>query len=392
MAAVTHKLSSRMSALYIVVLSITFHFIWFKLDANPLLFIYDAYLTIVYSIQSQTHTKRVFNGNSNNIKGKTIWITGASSGIGAELSLQLASAGVGHLILSGRRVDKLEAVAKSCRDIAESALSIPNNRENNVEHILRVSLVPFDMSGKSDVIEEAVTSALQHAGTPGIDTLILNAGQYQCSPALETDVDAALPSLMKVNFESPVLLSQKLIQSNGWRERRHGHIVVISSLMARGASPLNAIYASTKHALRGYFHSLGAEERHWLRVDVVLPGATDTNLWEGSLTATTSEDDDGNEQQESSSTSLHADSRSKMPVQRCAQLIMTSIMGPHAIFYETWITHNPGLLWVTLASYEPNLFQLATNIIAPLRVGLWRKSGEGAFIRCRHSNTSCNGH
>ena len=126
--------------------------------------------------------------------------------------------------------------------------------------------------------------------------------------------------------------------------------------------------------MRGYFSSLAAEERPWLRVDLVLPGATDTNLWSGSLSgisSTSSENDSSNKPQP------HADDRSKMSTKRCARLILSSIVGPN--FGEYWITRQPGLLWVYLASYAPSTFQFATNIIAPLRLEMWKKNGEDAL-------------
>lgn len=141
---------------------------------------------------------------------------------------------------------------------------------------------------------------------------------------------------------------------------------------------MNAVYSASKHALRGYFHSLAAEEQSWLRVDVVLPGATDTGLWSGAYHATTAsnnDEEDGNSRQRL----LHADPRSKMTVGRCAQLIVSSILGPSFLAHETWITRNPGLLWAYLASYAPMTFQAMTKIIAPLRMLLWRKRGEDAL-------------
>lgn len=356
-------------AILIVIISIAGHLLW-SLDANPLLLFYDIYVTrCIISrssiIAGSVENRRVFPPGFTTLEGKTIWITGASSGIGAELALQLSSAGVGHIILSGRRKEKLESVAKSCLDAS---------MEMQSGEAMRVSMVPFDMS-QPDVLDSAVSTALNAANPSGIDILVLNAGQYQLSPALDTNLEVALPDLMQINFASPVLLSQKLIRQDRWKERKHGHIVTVASLMGRGASPLNAIYSASKHALRGYFHSLAGEERSWLRVDLVLPGATDTGLWTGS----------SKQGIENSSTNipnkiLYADDRSKMSVQRCAQLIVSSMIGPNYLFFETWISRNPGLIWVYLASYEPTTFHwFITYIITPLRVDMWRKTGEDAL-------------
>jgi len=334
-------------ATLIIFLSIATHFIWF-LDANPLLYFYDIYITIFATHDSVD--RRVFLPDSlPQLENKKIWITGASSGIGAELAIQLSYTGVSHLILSGRNINRLESVAQSCRH---------DERE-------------IQVSAEPTMLDEAVQTALE-AASSGIDILVLNAGQYQLSPALETKLDDAIPQLMQTNFIGPASLSQKLIQNDKWKERGYGHIVTVASLMARGASPLNSVYSSTKHALRSYFASLAAEERSWLRVDIVLPGATATNLWSSSLSGTSIKNDSPNQL-------LHADDRSKMAVQRCAQLIISSLIGPNFLFYETWITRQPGLLWVYLASHAPSTFQLATNIIAPLRLDMWRRNGEDAL-------------
>ena len=324
-------------AIFIIILSIAARLLW-ELDANLSLFIYDAYIT--RGSATPHNQRRTFPPGSTKLDGKTIWITGGSSGIGAELALQLATAGgVGHLILSGRKVEKLEAVAKSAREASKAAV--------NGRSTIQISVVPFNMKGGPNVLEGAVSSALEKAGSSGIDILILNAGQYQCRPALDTNVDEALPNLMQINFAAPVQLSQKLMQLDNWKERKYGHIVTVSSLMGRGPSPLNAIYSASKHALRGYFHSLAAEESSWLRVDVVLPGATDTGLWSGSY--------DAEKESNNKSGAVHADDRSKMAVQRCARLIVSGILGSNFLFFETWITNNPGLIWVYLASYTPSI-------------------------------------
>jgi len=411
--------TSRKPIVFAALLSILVHFLWSVLDANPVLFFYDAYLTSFQcntspplsslplpksspssslplrndNVSTADHRRRrIFhhatnkepNDNANNIEGKTIWITGASSGIGAELAIQLSGAGAKHLILSGRRGEKLERVADSCRrmgrewrrlnfdsDSHSRSRNKNNHKNKNDNHLseeLQISIVPFDMSDPDPaIIEHAVRTALRLSPSIGIDTLILNAGQYQLHPALETpDPSKTLPHLMQVNFLSPTQLAHRLIHMDRWKERpRGGHIVLVNSLMGKGPAALNAAYVASKHSARGYFHTLAAEEAEWLRVDVVCPGATDTGLWDGSLTLENEE-----------MMVVKADDRSKMSVERCARLIVSSMLGPNFFFFETYITTNPGLLWVYLASHEPTLFRILNHyVIAPLRVGLWTRDG-----------------
>ncbi|KAL7466514.1 hypothetical protein ACHAXS_006808 [Conticribra weissflogii] len=423
MSAVNIKTSIfRKPILFAAFLSILVHFLWSILDANPALFFYDAYLTLFTSSTSPPlsslplpksspssslhlesgnvdiddhRRRRIFrhvtnkvpnnnaNANANNIEGKTIWITGASSGIGAELAIQLSGAGVKHLILSGRQREKLEIFADSCRRMGQEWRRINVNIENNNtgrnkhDHLpteLQISIVPFDMSDPDPaIIENAVNAALQLTSPSGIDTLVLNAGQYQLHAALETpDPSKSLFRIMQVNFLSPTQLAHRLIHMDHWRERsRGGHVVLVNSLMGIGSAALNAAYVASKHSARGYFHTLAAEEATWLRVDVVCPGATDTGLWGGSLTLEREK-----EREEQRMMVAKADDRSKMSVERCARLIVSSMLGPNFFFFETYITRNPGLLWVYLASREPTLFRVLNHyFIAPLRLGLWRKDG-----------------
>lgn len=144
------------------------------------------------------------------LENKTIWITGASSGIGRELAIQLSYTGVRHLILSGRNINRLESVAQACRT------------SDGIE--IQVSMVPFDMAAESTILDEAVQTALE-AASSGIDILVLNAGH---SPALETTIDEVIPQLMQTNFIGPASLSKKLMQKDEWKERGYGHIVTVT--------------------------------------------------------------------------------------------------------------------------------------------------------------------
>ena len=81
---------------------------------------------------------------------------------------------------------------------------------------------------------------------------------------------------------------------------------------------------------------------------MVLSGGTDTGFWKRALGGAGSLSDASRSTNEGT---IHADNRSKVKVERLAQLIISSMLGPHALFFESWITTNPGLLWVFLASY-----------------------------------------
>jgi short-subunit dehydrogenase len=194
------------------------------------------------------------------------------------------------------------------------------------------------------------------ASQKSIQVLILNAGHYQVNPALQTPFQDT-HDMMRVNFLAPVQIATSLLL--GWKERGYGHIVVVSSIMARGGHSLASSYVASKQALRGYFLSLSTEEYSWLRVDVVCPGAVATDLWKAQHVA--------------------ADHGPTLSVPRVADLLLTGVVGPHALFYETWISRWDGLLWLFLSTYFPNLFALCIHLLGTARMAIWSKTGEDAL-------------
>lgn len=189
-----------------------------------------------------------------------------------------------------------------------------------------------------------------------IDILFLNAGRYQLKPALQTDIEE-VRNILRINFESPVELAHTLMTRDMWKDRGQGHIVVTSSLMGRGGHSLSSSYSASKHALRGYFHTLATEEQGWLRVDVVCPGAVSTNMWQAL-------DKD-----------LLSNEGDKIKVDRLVRLMLTGVVGPYFLFYETWISKFAGILWIFLASYAPSLHHMFIHVLALARLAVWNDSG-----------------
>ena len=195
----------------------------------------------------------------NNFIGKTVWITGASSGIGASLARILAAQGA-RLILSARSVDKLEAVRQDCL--------------NPDDHVC----LSLDLADPSSI--EAAWSRLQK--TPcTVDILINNAGMTQRSRVLETQMEV-YRHLLEVNFMAAVDLTRKVLP--GMLERGTGQIVAVSSLMGKFASPQRSGYAAAKHALQGFMDSLSAEvHAAGIRVLVASPGFVNTDVSRNAL-------------------------------------------------------------------------------------------------------------
>lgn len=187
-------------------------------------------------------------------KGKTIWITGASSGIGEQLACALApSAGV--LILSARNAAALALVKENCA-------ACP-----------KVILLPFDLSD-----EGAITKAVEQAYSEvnRIDVLFNNGGVSQRALALETAEDVER-HIFQINYFSNVklakLVTTRMIEHGG------GHLVVTSSLLGKWGFHLRSTYAATKHALHGYYESLRFEtESQGICISLVLPGFIRTEI------------------------------------------------------------------------------------------------------------------
>jgi len=186
------------------------------------------------------------------------WITGASSGIGEGLARTLAARGA-SLILSGRNVPALEAVARDCGD----ALALP-----------------FEATDY-DLIPGIVDRAWSWKGR--VDGLVNNAGISQRSLAIET-VFAVYQRMIAVDLLGPIALTQallpRMVQAGG------GRIVAISSVAGIVGAPLRSAYSAAKHGLIGYHDSVRAENEHLgIRVHVVAPGSVRTNVSKNALTA-----------------------------------------------------------------------------------------------------------
>ena len=193
-----------------------------------------------------------------NFSGQTVWITGASSGIGEALAKSFSKAGA-HVILSGRRVEALEAM---------------KNQLDGDAFIL-----PFEATDYS-ALAEIVDNAW--AWTGRVDILVNNAGISQRSLAIHTDPQVHT-DIINIDLIAPIWLTQlnlpKMVDAGG------AHIVAISSVAGRIGAPLRTAYSAAKHGLIGYMDSLRSEVevRHNIKVTNVLPGSVKTNVAKNAL-------------------------------------------------------------------------------------------------------------
>ena len=182
---------------------------------------------------------------------KVVWITGASSGIGEALAYAFAAEGA-LLVLSARREEELQRVAKACGN---------------------AYVLPFDMLSVAEHADR-VQDVINTYGR--IDYLVLNAGVSQRSFVKDTTFDV-YRRLFEVNFFSIVSLTQAVLPI--FTAQKSGVFVPIASVAGRISTPRRAAYGATKHALIGFFDSVRAEVfNDGIRVTTILPGYIKTNI------------------------------------------------------------------------------------------------------------------
>ena len=190
------------------------------------------------------------------IDGSTIIVTGASSGIGAALALQLAGAGARVGIIA-RRADRLESVLAECRN------SSPDSE-----------MWVADLSDLS-VAEDVARACEARFGV--IDALVNNAaiGKRKLVQTLTADdVDVT----MRTNFTSPIRMATVLLPQ--MLARRSGLIVNVSSMGGRLGIAHEAAYSASKFAMCGWSEAAHIDlDGTGVQVKLVLPGPIATEIW-----------------------------------------------------------------------------------------------------------------
>lgn len=195
-----------------------------------------------------------------NFKHKVVWITGASSGIGKELALQLSQKEC-KLILSSRNKNSLEAVKKKCQ---------------NPELVV---ILPLDLVDYNNM-EAKVNEALSFFG--GVDVLVNNGGISQRSLIIDTSIEVD-KKLMEIDYLGTVSLSKALLPH--FIDQKNGYYVTVTSLMGKFSSPYRSSYCGAKHALHGFFDAMRMEhEKDGVKVTLICPGFVNTDIARNALT------------------------------------------------------------------------------------------------------------
>jgi short-subunit dehydrogenase len=170
----------------------------------------------------------------------SVLVTGATGGLGHAIARAFAARGA-KLLLTGRRAEVLTALAAETGGRA----------------------LPGDLASRADV-ERLIADAGE------IDVLVANAALPGSGPLLDYDQDA-IDRALEVNLRAPIALARAF--APGMVNRGCGHLVFISSLQGRAATPHSSLYVATKFGLRGFALAL-REDLHdaGVGVSVVMPG------------------------------------------------------------------------------------------------------------------------
>ena len=186
---------------------------------------------------------------------KNIWITGASSGIGKAVALEI-SREKANLILSGRNEAALKDVAAECKKNGSTT-----------------QIIPFDL-GNERSVKEAAQKVLSE--DIKIDALYQFGGISQRSFANETPIHVDR-KIFDVNYFGTITLTKAVLPQ--MIENGGGHIAVTSSIVGKFGFPYRSSYSASKQALHGFFESLRAENvANNIHVSVIIPGRIKTNI------------------------------------------------------------------------------------------------------------------
>lgn len=193
-------------------------------------------------------------------KDNVVIITGASAGIGLEISKKLAGQGA-SLVLAARNPQLLAEAAEVCRSLGAKAVAVPT-----------------DVSDR-DQCRSLIDRALSEFGR--IDTLINNAGISMHARFDELhDIDA-IERITAINYFGAVYCTWYALPH---LKKTRGRLVAVSSLTGKNGVPTRTLYAGTKHAMAGFFDSLRIELRdEGVSVTVIYPGFVATDIAERAL-------------------------------------------------------------------------------------------------------------
>jgi len=225
-----------------------------------------------------------------NFQNKRIIITGASSGIGKEMAIQLSRQG-SRLTLAARGAERLAEVAHLCQENGAQAIHIPTD----------VS----DVSQCQNLIQKSVN----HFG--GIDMLVNNAGYSMWAKFEDITRMEIGEQLFKVKFFGSVYCTYAALP---FLKASKGQILTISSVTGKIGVPSRTYYSAANHALTGFFDALRGEiANDGVKITLVYPGYIATPIREKAINS------NGNPHGKT-----HIEESKAMPVDICVRQILVA--------------------------------------------------------------------
>jgi 3-hydroxy acid dehydrogenase/malonic semialdehyde reductase len=190
---------------------------------------------------------------------KIVLITGATSGIGEACADLFAREGY-DLILTGRRLDRLEKLAKNL----------------NTKHHSEVVVLPFDVREREAVISNLEGLA---AKWKKVDVLVNNAGLSQGLDPINNGDTGDWDRMIDTNIKGLLYVSK--VVSNWMVDNKKGHIINIGSIAGKEVYPNGNVYCATKHAVDALNMAMRIDLLPYgIRVTAVHPGAVETEFSE----------------------------------------------------------------------------------------------------------------
>ncbi|KAI6039056.1 NAD-P-binding protein [Pisolithus marmoratus] len=200
--------------------------------------------------------------NSSRLHGKTVLITGASSGIGAATAVLFAKGG-SNVIATARRADTLQKVVERC---------VAAHKEAGAQHGGKFVAIPLDVSDKNQIASfpDKIPAEFR-----SIDILVNNAG-YVVGVDRVGDISLEnMEGMFSTNVFGLIALTQLFIKEKG----AVGHIINIGSIAGREPYAGGSIYCATKHAVHAFTAALMREVVDTpIRVTEIQPGMVETEF------------------------------------------------------------------------------------------------------------------
>jgi NADP-dependent 3-hydroxy acid dehydrogenase YdfG len=192
---------------------------------------------------------------SNNIEGKVVVITGASSGLGEATARHLSAQGA-MVVLGARRVERIQSLAEELTGSGGKALA-----------------VAMDVTD-SEQVKKLVDAAVETYGR--VDVMLNNAGLMPHSPLERLKVED-WEQMIDVNIKGVLYGIAAALPY--MKEQRAGHFINVSSVAGHKVRAGGVVYAATKHAVRVISEGLRMEVKPYnIRTTVISPGAVATEL------------------------------------------------------------------------------------------------------------------